>query len=181
MMNSSRKTHLGFSLLELMTALAVAAVLVTVGVPSFRYVTNANRITAEVNGLLGDLQLARAEAIKEGRPVTVCRSVNGATCAAATSWHSGWIVFMDSNGNRTVQVGESVLRAQTPFAAGDTFVASNNISAVTFNREGFAFGLPGTVTVTLHDPTGNSAWTRCLAISIVGQMQTQKAGTGACL
>jgi type IV fimbrial biogenesis protein FimT len=164
-----------------MTALTVAAVLVSVGVPSFRYVTNSNRATAEVNGLLGDLQLTRAEAIKQGRPVTICSSSNGATCAANTVWERGWIVFMDSNGNRIVDPGEPVMRVQRPFTATDTFRADNNVAAITFNREGFAFGLPGTVTLTLHDQTGNSVWTRCLAISIVGQLQTEKVGTGACL
>ena len=171
----------GFSLLELMIALAVAAILVVVGVPSFRYVTNANRIAGEINGLLGDLQLTRSEAIEQGRPVTICRSVTGAACAAANTWQSGWIVFMDANGNQAVDAGESLLRVQRPFAGTDTLVASNNVAAVTFNREGFAFGLPGTVTMTLHDQTGNATWSRCLAISIVGQLQTQTVGTGACL
>jgi type IV fimbrial biogenesis protein FimT len=180
-MYSIRNAALGFSLIELMTALAVASVLLVVGVPSFRYVTNANRITGEINGLLGDLQLTRSEAIEQGRPVTICRSVDGATCAAANTWQSGWIVFMDANGNKTVDAGESLLRVQQPIAAGDTLVASGNIAAVTYNREGYAFGLPGTVTMTLHDQTANSAWTRCLAVSIVGQLQTQTVGTGACL
>ena len=102
-MYSIRNAALGFSLIELMTALAVASVLLVVGVPSFRYVTNANRIAGEINGLLGDLQLARSEAIEQGRPVTICRSVDGATCAAANTWQSGWIVFMDANGNQTVE------------------------------------------------------------------------------
>ena len=180
-MYSIRNAALGFSLLELMTALAVAAILVAVGVPSFRYVTNANRVTAEINGLLGDLQLTRSQAIVQGRPVTICRSVNGTTCAVANTWQSGWIVFADSNGNQVVNAGEPLIRVQRAFTAGDTLVASNNIAAVTFNRAGFAFGLPGTVTMTLHDQTANSAWTRCLAVSIVGQLQTQTVGTGACL
>jgi Tfp pilus assembly protein FimT len=88
---------------------------------------------------------------------------------------------MDANGNQAVDAGESLLRVQRPFAGTDTLVASNNVAAVTFNREGFAFGLPGTVTMTLHDQTGNATWSRCLAISIVGQLQTQTVGTGACL
>ncbi|MGH8262564.1 MAG: GspH/FimT family pseudopilin [Steroidobacterales bacterium] len=180
-MNSLRHLNLGLSLLELMTALAVAGILMVVGVPSFRYVTNANRIAGEINGLLGDLQLTRAEAIKQGRPVTICRSVTGAACAVANTWQSGWIVFLDANGNQVVNAGEAVLRVQRPFAGTDSLVASNNVAAVTFNREGFAFGLPGTVTMTLHDQTGNAAWTRCLAVSIVGQLQTQSVGTGACL
>jgi type IV fimbrial biogenesis protein FimT len=172
----------GFTLVELIVAMLVVAVLVGLGVPSFRYVTTANRIAGEINGLLGDMQLARAEAIKEGQTVTVCSSSTPYTaCSGSTAWANGWIVFMDANGNKTVDAGEPVLRVQPAFTALDTFTASNAIAAVTFNREGFAFGLPGTVTLALHDPTNNTGRTRCLAITIVGQLQTQSYGQGACL
>ena len=171
----------GFTLAELLITLTIASILVMAGAGSFRNVTTQNRIAGEVNGLLGDLQFARAEAIKEGRPVTACASTNGTTCAATTSWDTGWIVFSDPNGNQTVDAGEPVLRAQRPFAGGDTLQADNAITAVTYNRQGFAFGLPGTVTLALHEPTSNPAWVRCLAISIVGQLQIQLSGAGNCL
>jgi hypothetical protein len=51
---------------------------------------------------------------------------------------------------------------------------------VTFNREGFAFGIPSPTTITLHDKTSNKAWTRCLAVVTVGMMQTEMAGAGNC-
>src|ERR1700760_1109011 len=76
----------GFTLLEVLMTIAVAAILMGIAIPSFRYITNANRIASELNGLLGDLQFARSEAIKEGRTVTVCQSGDGATCTNSTSW-----------------------------------------------------------------------------------------------
>ena len=170
----------GFTLTELVFAVTIAAILVSIGVPSFKTVTNSNRIASEINGLLGDMQLARAEAVKEGRTITVCSSTDGATCAGSTTWNTGWIVFMDANSNGAVDAGESVLRVQKALATGDTLIADNTTKFVSFNREGFSFGLPGTVTVKLHDATSNSSWTRCLAITIVGQLQTQKAGVGNC-
>ena len=54
----------GVTLIELMTVVTVIALLIGIAVPSFQYVTNANRLAAEVNGLLGDMQFARGEAIK---------------------------------------------------------------------------------------------------------------------
>jgi type IV fimbrial biogenesis protein FimT len=171
----------GVTLPELLVALTIAGTLVVMGVPSFRYVTTQNRMTGEANGLLGDLQFARGEAVKEGRPVTVCSSSDGATCSASTSWDGGWIVFADSNGNQAVDPGEPILRAQAAFTGGDTFQADNATRAVTFNRQGFALGLPGTVTVTLHDSKATTAWSRCVAVSIVGRLEVEKSGTGACL
>jgi type IV fimbrial biogenesis protein FimT len=170
----------GFTLIELMIALTIAAILLMIAGPSYQSVTNSNRISAEVNGFVGDLQYARAEAIKEGTPVTMCVSFDGVACANSTSWNSGWIVFSDTNGNLTVDAGEPVLRVQKSFIGTDTFTSDNTISALKFNREGFALGLPGNVTVTAHDTTSNSHWTRCVAISIVGLLATQTAGTGSC-
>ena len=171
----------GFTLLELIVSMLIVAILVTVGVPSYKNVNSSSRIAAEINGLLGDVEFARSQAIKEGQTVTICSSANGLACAATPSWAAGWIVFMDFNGNKTVDVGESVLRSQKVIQGGDSLNADSNLSALTFNREGFALGVPGTATLTLHDPTGNSKLTRCLAVSIVGQLQTEQSGTGACL
>jgi type IV fimbrial biogenesis protein FimT len=165
----------------MLMTVTVVAILMAIGIPSFRYVTNSNRIAAEINGLLGDMQYARAEAIKEGQPVTVCVSTNGTSCAIAnkTFWQSGWIVFSDVNGNAVVNTaaGDIVLRVQTTFASSDTFVATNNVGAVTFNREGYANGIPNGTLIALHDNTNTHNWTRCLSINLSGMMRSQTYGT----
>jgi type IV fimbrial biogenesis protein FimT len=53
------KVTAGFTLIELIVVITIVSILMAVGVPSYRYVTNSNRMSAEVNGLLGDLQFAR--------------------------------------------------------------------------------------------------------------------------
>lgn len=157
--------------------MGIAAILAAVGVPSFRYVTVSNRMSSEVNLLLGDLQFARAEAIKRGLPVTACISTDGVSCSGTgTSWSNGWIVFADANGNGVVDAGEPVLRLQKSFGNSDSFVADSNLAAVTFNREGFAAGPVGTATIALHETTGNSTYTRCLAVTQVGLLQTERYG-----
>lgn len=168
---------LGFTLIEMLMTIAVAAILMGIAIPSFRYITNANRIASELNGLLGDLQLARAEAIKEGRTVTVCQSSDGVTCTNSTSWQSGWIVFSDPTNVGVVDAGETILRKQKTFSGTDTFIASNGVSAITFNREGYAIGMATGSLLTLHDSSSNTAWTRCLSINFSGQMISEMAGT----
>jgi type IV fimbrial biogenesis protein FimT len=171
------KRQTGFTVTELMVVVAIVAILMGIGVPSYRYITNSYRMSAEVNGLLGDLQYARSEAIKEGQTVTTCVSTNGATCTGGTAWASGWIVFSDPNSNAIVDAGEVVLRVQRPFAGQvpDTFNATNNVSAITYNREGFANTAAGfvTTTITLKDSTANGAWTRCLVIAPATPLSTQ--------
>jgi type IV fimbrial biogenesis protein FimT len=155
----------GFTLIELLITIGIASILLTLAVPAFRYVTNSNRIAGEVNGLLGDLQFARAEAIKEGRTVTVCVSSDALSClAGSTAWQNGWIVQTAAG---------TVLRTQSTFSSTDTFNATNLVSAVSFNREGYAVGIVNGTTIQLHDITGTTAWTRCLAINLSGEMKTE--------
>jgi type IV fimbrial biogenesis protein FimT len=169
------KRQTGFTLTELLVVTGIVAILLGIGVPSYRYITNSYRMSAEVNGLLGDLQYARAEAIREGQTVTACVSNSSTACTGGGNWANGWIVFSDPNNNQIVVAG-TVLRVQGAFTgtAPDTFNAGA-VTAITFNREGFATtagGFAGT-TLTLHDSTANSAWSRCLVITAVGLMTTQ--------
>lgn len=171
----ARKT--GFTLIELLVTIAIIVILMAIADPSYRYITNSNRIAAEINGLLGDLQYARSEAIKRGQDVTVCESSDGTTCGSTTSWQSGWIVFADPNANQTVDTGETVLRVQKKFTSTDTFSASNTVSSITFNREGFAAGIANGTLITLHDQTNNSKWTRCLSVNLSGLAVTETYNT----
>ena len=174
------KRAAGVTLLELMVVVAVAAVLLGIAVPSFVGMTQTNRVAGEINALSGDLQFARAEAIKEGLPVTICTSSNGSSCQGSSSWSKGWIVFSDLNGTQTVDTGDVVLRKQIPWTNSDTFIADNSTAAVTYSRDGFAIALPGTVTWKLHTQPLNAAASRCVAVNIAGRQQVQKTGSGSC-
>jgi len=170
---SGMNTQTGFSLTELMVVMTIVGILMGMGVPSYRYVTTANRVSGETNGLLADMQYARSEAIREGQTVTVCASTDGATCVggAGTTWQGGWIVFSDVNGDQTVQAAtEPVLRVINKFSGQDTFTSPVNV--VSFNREGFAIGLPNAgLLMTLHEPSANVGYTRCLQINMVGTVK----------
>ncbi len=113
---SSRRCAGGFTLLETVVVMAIVGILMALAVPSYRYITNANRIAAEINGLLGDMQFARAEALKEGQTVTVCVSTSGTACdgASVSTWQNGWIVFSDVNGNHVVNAGRRNLSGAEP-------------------------------------------------------------------
>jgi type IV fimbrial biogenesis protein FimT len=170
----------GFTLVELLVVMAIAGVLISLAIPSYNYITSANRVSGEINGLLGDMQFARIEAIREGSWVTICASSTGTSCLGANNWASGWIVFQDPNNNQTVNAGETIWRVKPAFNGADTATASGATTAVTFNREGFA-QLAAVTTITIHNPTSTKAFTRCLQISLVGMLSTELSGTGACL
>jgi len=100
---SRQREELGFTLLELITTVTVAAILMTVAVPSFFNTMRNSRAAANANELVSALSVARSEAIRRGARVSVCRSSNGTTCnmAAGASWANGWIVFVDTGGSDT--------------------------------------------------------------------------------
>lgn len=169
------KRAAGFTLTELLITMTIVGVLLGIGVPSYRYVTKADRVSAEINGLLGDLQFARSEAVKEGQPVTVCPSSDGATCLADSTWNTGWLVWADLNnsgGTDPDSAGE-ILRAQQAFSSTDTLTsAPNTVTSVVFNREGFAPALGSVTVFTLKDATANETYTRCLTLQLTGQAAT---------
>lgn len=75
---------MGFTLIELVVTLVVAAVIVAWGLPSFKNLIISNRLVSQTNDLIGSLNLARSEAIKRGSTVSVCKSKNGTQCNSSS-------------------------------------------------------------------------------------------------
>ena len=102
----------GLTLIELMVVIVLLAILVTVGVPSFQSLVVQNRAVALSNDLLYHLQLARSQALSQSLPVSVCPIVTGnsSVCSGTTDWGEGWILFIDENGDGSVNGTDSILR-----------------------------------------------------------------------
>lgn len=95
------RRHFGFSIVELMVTLSVAAILLAIASPSLAAFFRANRLATVSNELVLTLQLARAEATRRGRDVSVCFSTDGTACSGGTAWNGGWIVVQDDNNTGT--------------------------------------------------------------------------------
>jgi type IV fimbrial biogenesis protein FimT len=180
----------GVSMVELLIVLTVAGILLGIGAGSYNGITTSYRISSEINGLLGDMQYARSEAIKQGQNVAICVANSaGNDCAAGdTHWQDGWIVFVNASAaNPPTTSGNAalVLRVQPAFTgkgATDTLTdgVTNNVS---FDREGLALGLlttmagAGGAVIPLHDSTSNATRTRCLQVTNVGNVSVQQPST----
>ena len=88
----------GFSLIELMTILGVAAVLFTIAGPALQQFTNNSRRTSAVNNFIASIHMARNTAITTNARVTMCATDAGATCALV-GCNQGRIIFTDQNSN----------------------------------------------------------------------------------
>ena len=93
----------GFTLTELMITLAVAIILLAVGIPAFNSMVANNSAAAQVNEIVTALQLARSEAAKRGLRVSLCSKGDpdptDLSCGQGDEWVNGWLVFTDAGGN----------------------------------------------------------------------------------
>ena len=120
---SPKKMNNGFTLVELIVTMAVAAILVTVAVPNMRTFVQNGRLNTQVNDLIGDLNLARSEAIRRRVNVGLTKSAT-ANCAPSVNWRDGRVIFADLNNSGVCDAGE-VLRFREPLAsATDTLVTT---------------------------------------------------------
>lgn len=128
----------GFTLLELMVAVTVLAILLTIGAPSFTRMIRNNRVAAQTNDLVTALAVARSEATKRGTRVSVCASNETTTaCAgnAAASWQYGWIIFADRTTPGTIDVAADIIQV-FPRASPAVNVTTNNVGFIQFDSTG---------------------------------------------
>lgn len=123
------KTNAGFTLIELLMTVTIAALVLTLGVPSFQEMLRNNQLTAQANDLVGSLNLARAEAIKRRTAISVCSSNDQESCTDS-AWEKGWIV-LDASTDEVIQVF-SPMKGKTAVTA--------TVTAVSYNANGFLQG-----------------------------------------
>jgi type IV fimbrial biogenesis protein FimT len=167
----------GFTALELLVTMAVAAILVATAVPSFKtYVWNL-RLKTAIETLRTDLNLARSRAISMNATTVVCpvldpTSSGELVCAALSEWQQGWMVFADTNEDRQRQALEPILKK----AAGIEFLnisSSLSRNALRFYPNGTAPG--SNASVVFCDRRGASFGGK-ISLSNSGRIAVQTGG-----
>lgn len=173
----------GLTLIELMVTIAIVGLLASLAVPSFRTMLVNRSVQSAADALVGDMRLARSEALKRSTRTSICRSSNGTNCAAGVgSWSDGWLVFVDMNANGTVDTGDDVIKVQQALpniASILAPVASSTLPIFKYEPTGWAKAASLTLIVT---PAGSvpSDSTRLICISINGRPALRPRGTSSC-
>lgn len=163
----------GFSLVELMITIAVLAIIIAISAPSFTGVFNGNRLTSRANELVASLQSARSEALRLNAPVTVCRSLDGVTCAGSAGSWDQWI---------TVNRDDEVLRLDQ---VKPPVELTADVHTISFRGDGVARDSAGALLdadfVACIPTTRPSDNQRLISVGLGGRISIQsQSGGGEC-
>jgi len=183
-MNKKSAIHYfnGFTIIELMITIVIAAILIGVAIPSFTELIRDNQTATQSARFIADLNMARSEAVKRGINVFVCKSSDRATCTNGSNWESGWLVIADADRDAGFDAG-AVLHVNQGLDANFTLRASqgNFNNWVRYDSNGAANGDGGgnSETFKLCRPDANTAESRQIDITATGRVNL-KEGTAAC-
>lgn len=178
----------GFTLVELMITLAVAAIVMGIAIPSFTQMMRNNSSATLGAELAGVLQYARSEAIKRAARVSVCASDDGLSCLAAGNWEKGWLVFVDtaltdSAPDPVIADADAILRYWDDLNTNAVITANLEGGAAirvlrftgtgTLARANLADTAAREFVVSITGCKGSSA--RTLSVGVVGMVNTVKS------
>ncbi|MDD5297925.1 MAG: GspH/FimT family pseudopilin [Rhodocyclaceae bacterium] len=122
----------GFTLLELLVAMAIMMVFLTSAIPSFGSLIQNNRLQAEQMDLVSAIALARSEAAKRGVPVTLSAMTPVTT---GNEFGNGWVIWVDNNGDGAYQAATETIRVHQALSSDSRLAAST--TDITFQPSGF--------------------------------------------
>jgi type IV fimbrial biogenesis protein FimT len=172
----------GLTLIELLVAIAIITVILSLGVPKLDRLVQSTRLDSVSRELLGAIQLARSEAIMRGTSVSMCPSLMWKTGVAecSGSYSAGWIVFINPDrDNQVDSPSEQVVGVYGALRQG--YSITNRLSTraitdrVTYRSDGSSYRNL-TLQVCSPDPGIPST---SIVLNIVGRARLDR-GWGEC-
>lgn len=149
----------GFTIVELIVALTIAAILMAIAAPPLQKFVSSNRLTSQVNDLLADINLARSEAIKRAETTGVCvTAAGGSSCVTSGNWANGWLVYYTNAGTKVP------IKNHEPLTGNNTLTSPGSVDEITFSTSGLLSSpSSGTRQFTLTDTKTSNKRIICLS------------------
>ncbi|NWA26723.1 GspH/FimT family pseudopilin [Pseudomonas gingeri] len=148
----------GFTLVELLVAIAVLAILTAIAAPSFNSTIQKSRVDSEASDLQRALNYTRLEAINRGVNVRI-----GPTSGAGSNWTTGQSTTTGATTGTNLRT--KVLRV-IPAMSSTTTMAASTVTFIEFNNLG-ALVSPATA-VSLSFVEGS--YTNTLSVCLTGRI-----------
>ena len=158
----------GFTLVELMIAITMLGILMAAAMPSFNAMVGDNRINAESNKFIANLNFSRVAASTRASVINLSRK-----SATSNDWTQGWEIYtdQDATGNTVRVVADTLLRDVNPLDDGITVNTSTPGNAwISFNTNGMLNENGNTVVVAFCDDRGEASG-RDITIGITGRVR----------
>ncbi|RZI43154.1 prepilin-type N-terminal cleavage/methylation domain-containing protein [Herbaspirillum sp. HC18] len=187
MLNPRQRQH-GVTLVEISITLAIVAILLSLGAPSFSQWLQNTQIRTAAQGIQNGLQLARAEAVRRNTTVgfSFTNTLDG-SCALASEGPD-WVISMGVPANDlpgacgstpSDTVAPRIIQKRPGAETGANVVIAADQPSIVFNGLGRVSPVPlGNVAINVTNPSGGSCVAaggtmRCLRVQVspVGQVR----------
>lgn len=181
--SASKQNTGGFTLIELMIAISVLAILLGIAVPSFNDATLSSKLGSYANNLVASASMARSEAIKRNAVVKLCASADGASCATTGGWEQGWMVACQTTDNAVCDGSGPnwiVFQRQQAFPAGFRIIETSGttVRSMDFMPTGVG-STQATFKICRGTPTVGTAQ-RAVTVSATGRASIARTSSSTC-
>ena len=173
-MRRDHTTH-GFTLVSLLSSMAISSILLGLGIPATSSLLESNKLTAEINVLQHQLAYARNTAVEFNQNIVLCKSNDQKSCTTDGTWSQGWIMFRDTNQDLAHDADEPILQVQGKVRTGleINYSGFGTRQQIVFRGTGTT-STNGTFTFCGTQHTGVSG---ALVINRMGRIRVDNSGT----
>lgn len=159
----------GFTLLEVLTVMAVIGILATLAIPGFGYLAASTKVKGASTELYLAMIRARNESVKRNRNVSIVADAGG--------WNKGWQIIADGDNDGAYDATDADDRVVTTQGELRRVAITMAATSVVFRSSGRISGAAPSFTVTSEDQDRKVDLQRCVQVDLTGRPYVKE---GAC-